>query len=85
MSEMTVETALATIEHPTGMADKTWLLCVYAPAAEALAREVRRLQGMTCETCCYQNPHDVSECFRKGMEGADVSTIEGCRAWAPKP
>ena len=36
-----VREALSVVEHPTGLGDKTYLLCVYVPAAEALAAALR--------------------------------------------
>lgn len=50
--------ALETVEHPTGAADKTWLLCVYLPAAKALAAEVRRVRQMRCDGCKHQSKGD---------------------------
>jgi|WetSurMetagenome_2_1015567.scaffolds.fasta_scaffold287011_2 hypothetical protein len=39
-----IDAALATVEHPTEWGNKTWLLCVYLPAAKIVASAVRELR-----------------------------------------
>lgn len=89
MPEMTaLDRALDAIEHPTDMGNKTWLLCVYAPAAQTLAAEVRRLQaeqGGPCTTCQHTYSSAIGEPTCAKLRRACVYMAGGCRAWKAKP
>ena len=90
---MTTEEALAVIEHPSDMGNKTWLLTVYAQAAREVASEVRRYHAMRCETCKH---NDYGDCARTlHVERSDMGTKfeswtlcatlgGGCLAWEKK-
>lgn len=75
-----LDAALATVENPTGAADKTWLLCVYLPAAKALAAEVRRYQAMRCKTCKYSHWPGPGRMACK-LYRCMITPDHGCLAW----